>query len=139
MNLIKRLLDLSVDDLQRLQSAILKEIRRRKELSDGDRATGRRRGHPRGEVRHGRTSRPGIETDTGCGQARPDAPGRLRNGRFGFPQRGTDLAPGRDFMVLSANHVSPRQSIAASRPPSDSLSALGRRIGLWFRVSVVPW
>jgi hypothetical protein len=35
MNLIKRLLDLSVDDLQRLQSAILKEIRRRKELSDG--------------------------------------------------------------------------------------------------------
>src|SRR5271157_6241681 len=52
---------------------------------------------------------------------------------------GTDLAPHRGFMVLSADHGSARQPIPASRFLSHSLSALGSRIWLRREVSLVPW
>ena len=56
-----------------------------------------------------------------------------------FPQYGSDLAPCRGFMVLSAYDVSALPSIPASRLPSGSLPVLGSRIGLRGEVSLVPW
>jgi len=54
MNILKRLNDLSVDDLHQLQKTILKEIQRRKELSVIKMATakGAINGHRSGEGRY---------------------------------------------------------------------------------------